>query len=75
MAFGAGKYDTALTKARKACASTAALLICMNGKKGPGFSCQADFDSLAKLPSILRTVADQTEADMRAGRHPGEAVH
>jgi hypothetical protein len=65
--IGAGKYDDALTEARKMCGASAALLIVLDGEKGAGFSCQSTPTHLLKLPTLLRQVAGQIEADLRKG--------
>lgn len=62
MAQGPGKYDDALTVAREACGSTAALLIVLNGRHGPGFSMQAEGKWVIAAPALLRAVADEIEA-------------
>jgi len=66
--IGAGKYDEALTLARRQCGSTAALLIVISGEAGPGFSCQADLDTLLTVPAVLRAVAAHIEADLQKGK-------
>ena len=68
MTIGAGKYDEQLTIAREACGSTAAMLIVVNGNRGPGFACQSDLVSMARLPAMLRFMADQIEADLKKGK-------
>jgi hypothetical protein len=68
MTLGAGKYDDLLTAAREGAKATSAVLIVLDGEKGPGFSCQAPLAQTLTLPAILRFVADQVEADLRAGR-------
>jgi hypothetical protein len=68
MAFGPGKYDEALTEARKLCGATSAVLIVLTGESGPGFSCQTTLPDLARLPAILRNTADQLEADLKKGQ-------
>jgi len=67
MTVGKGKYDDALTQAREACGAYSALLIVLDGKQGPGFACQTRVTQLESLPAILRTVADQMEADFKRG--------
>ena len=63
MALGPGKYDEALTRARKDCGATSAILIVLDGSKGAGFACQTTPLELGALPAILRQVADQIEAE------------
>lgn len=68
MSIGPGKYDDAMTLARKQCGSSAAALIVLKGESGPGFSCQADLETTLRLPAILRKVADDIEADLKKGK-------
>lgn len=63
MAMGPGKYDKELTKAKRQCGATSALLIVMDGKKGPGFACQATFEHLCVMPEMLEAIAKQIRAD------------
>lgn len=62
---GPGKYDDILTEAREKAGSTAAVLMCFNGFAGPGFSVQADLESLRILPQALRAMADDIEQDLK----------
>lgn len=68
MPLGPGKYDNALTRARKSCGATDAVLIVLNGSLGPGFSVQATLGATLVLPATLRAVADQIEASFKAGK-------
>ena len=68
MALGPGKYDDALTVARKLCGATCAILIVAKGERGSGFACQSDVETLLRLPSVLRHIADQMEADLKKGK-------
>lgn len=66
--IGPGKYDALLTQARELASAHNAILIILDGDKGPGFSCQTTVPVLTlQLPDILRAVADQIEADARKG--------
>lgn len=67
MALGAGRYDAECTVARESAAAMCAIVIIFGGDRGDGFSCQADLETLAKLPSLLRHMADSMEKDMRGG--------
>lgn len=67
MALGAGKYDPECTVARESAAAMCAIVIIFGGDRGDGFSCQADLETLAKLPSLLRLMADSMEKDVRGG--------
>jgi len=71
MAWGPGKYDEALTLARKKSKATAALLIVLDGEHGPGFSVQGQLDTLVALPEILRMVAKEIEGTIRKGGNGG----
>ena len=61
--IGPGKYDEECTTAREATKAEGALLLVFNGNKGSGFSAQIPTKWLLKIPVILRSVADQIEAD------------
>ena len=61
--LGPGKYDKELTKARESAGATSALLIVVDGNKGPGFSCQTTLPVLAKMPELLEEIARQMRAD------------
>jgi len=62
MPAGPGKYDDACTAAREATGAEACVLIVISGMRGSGFSVQALGDMTAKLPELLRDVADEIEA-------------
>ena len=67
--IGPGKYDNEATAAREATGAAGVLLIVIGGERGNGFSCQAtQFDIVLRLPALLRTVADQIEADQKEGK-------
>lgn len=71
MPIGPGKYDDLCTVVRERSSAMMALVIILGGKRGSGFSVQAaDYvqmmEHLSKVPAMLRTVADQIEADMAA---------
>jgi hypothetical protein len=68
MAIGPGSYDPALTQALKESKAHIGILIVGDGEHGPGFSVQADLGALLMLPKVLRSVADQIEADMKDGK-------
>lgn len=63
MAIGPGKYDAELTKAARQCGATGALLIVLDGTRGPGWACQATLEQLARLPEVLESIAKQMRAD------------
>ncbi len=55
----AGKYDDALTRARKETGGVAGILIIFGGVAGHGFAVQAPSKEFAKiLPELLRYIAD-----------------
>ncbi len=67
MAIGPGRYDAECTVARESAEAMCAIVIIFGGDRGDGFSCQADLATLAKLPALLRHMADTMEDDMRGG--------
>lgn len=69
MTIGPGKYDDLCTDVREKAQALAALVIIIGGKHGGGFSCQTeDPRALIALPAMLRSMADQIEADQRRGK-------
>lgn len=65
MALGPGKYDSLTTSIREMTGAQGVVLIVMGGHKGHGFSVQASPQMTARLPALLRTMADQIEQDMK----------
>lgn len=63
---GPGKYDAEATAAREACEAEGVVLIVHNGKRGHGFEVHLPLEALACLPDVLRDMANQTEAQLRA---------
>lgn len=63
---GPGKYDDEATMVQKSTNASGVILIVIGGDKGEGFSCQATMPVLLGLPSMLRSIADQLEADALA---------
>jgi hypothetical protein len=64
MPEGPGKYDALCTTVREATDAEAAIVIIVGGFEGPGFSVQTKGRWIARrLPTLLRTVANQIEAD------------
>ena len=51
------------TTAREASKAEATILLIFDGSKGSGFSVQAPVEWLLRIPTILRSMADQIEAD------------
>ena len=67
--IGAGKYDELCTQARLGAKAKGAILIVLGGEHGNGFSGQFEAGVCVNLPSILREVAGQIEADLAKGTH------
>ena len=63
MAKGPGKYDDLCTMVRDKAEAECAILIVIGGNRGGGFAVQATADVVAKLPEMLRIMADEIEAD------------
>lgn len=62
---GPGKYDDACTAARETTKAVACVLMVINGNQGSGFSVQTlNSDVILRLPSLLRNMADQMEAEI-----------
>jgi hypothetical protein len=61
MPVGPGHYDDLCTQAREQADAVATLLIIIEGNRGNGFSCQAPVEWTARLPAILRRVANDIE--------------
>ncbi len=61
--IGPGKYDEVCTQVREDTNALGVVLLIFGGCKGNGFSCQAPFEFTATIPSLLRQMADQIEAD------------
>jgi hypothetical protein len=69
MTVGPGKYDDACTLAREHAGALATLLIVIGGRHGSGFSLQALSEEasasvVARIPALLRVVADDIEQDI-----------
>ena len=58
----AGKYDDAATAAREATKAEGVLLIVLGGEKGSGFSVQIPPEFVARIPAMLRRLADEIES-------------
>jgi hypothetical protein len=63
--IGPGKYDDQATKVRAATQARGVILIVIGGNCGEGFSCQATLEVTLALPAMLRSIADQIEADIQ----------
>jgi hypothetical protein len=65
MALGPGKYDDLATIVRERTAAQGVIVIVLGGSRGSGFSVQVEgADISAKLPAMLRNVADGIEQDV-----------
>ena len=64
--LGPGKYDEVCAQVRTQVKAEGVILLVFNGEKGTGFSCQTPLPVIVNLPSILRSVADQIEADQKS---------
>jgi hypothetical protein len=63
MTVGPGRYDDEVTWVRERTHATGVVLIVVGGDKGAGFAVQATAEATLDLPAVLRTMADQIEAD------------
>ena len=66
MPLGPGKYDEHATKVRNETDAAGVILIVIDGKRGSGFSVQASPDFVARLPTLLRAVADGIDEDLKS---------
>lgn len=65
---GPGKYDNECEVARELTGAAGVLLIVFNGNRGSGFSATiTDPAILQAIPAVLRSVADDIEAQQRGG--------
>jgi len=69
MPTGPGKYDAEATAARESAQAGAVVLLVLDGVHGSGFSVQVISPGvLERLPGLLRSMADEIQADVqRAG--------
>jgi hypothetical protein len=63
--IGPGKYDDIATMVQAKTQARGVILIVIGGNRGEGFECHATLEVTAKLPDLLRTLADQIEGDIR----------
>lgn len=66
--IGPGKYDAWCSRVREATKARGVILIVAGGEEGHGFSCQADLETLTKLPDSLEGIARQIRADLKQGK-------
>jgi hypothetical protein len=64
MSLGPGKYDLETTMVQKKTNAQGVILIIIDGKRGSGFSVQATLEVTLDIPGMLRTIADEMEADI-----------
>ena len=71
MPNGPGKYDDLCTEVRTAAGAEAAIVIVIGGNRGSGFSVQVHGEDMtARLPELLRNMADEIERSWSARLHP-----
>ena len=63
MSVGPGKYDDEATWVRERAKASGVILIVIGGDRGQGFACQATLEVTLSLPTMLRDIADQIEAN------------
>jgi hypothetical protein len=68
MASGPGKYDDLCTHVRNESKGDGAVVMVFGGISGTGFSVQVSMDLLANLPTLLREMADEMDADLVSGK-------
>ena len=61
MALGPGKYDDLATWVREQAEARGVIVLVIGGKLGSGFSAQATAAVTARLPALLRQLADDIE--------------
>ena len=69
--IGKGKYDLECSAVRMRTLATGVIVIVIGGDRGSGFSMQAPPEMTAKLPGVLRHMADEIEADLKPSNGPG----
>lgn len=66
MTIGPGKYDEEATLVQERTQAAGVIVIVIDGNKGEGFACQATLGVTLALPAMLRSIADQMDADIPA---------
>jgi hypothetical protein len=66
--IGPGKYDAHATMVRLETGAEGVIVLVLGGKAGSGFSVQGTLDVQFRLPTLLRSMADQIEGDLRSGK-------
>jgi hypothetical protein len=67
MAVGPGKYDDLCTLVREKADADGVVVLVFDGNKGSGFSIQGPISLTATLARLLRSMADQIDADLDEG--------
>lgn len=65
MAIGPGKYDQESSDIQAAYQAAGVIVMVMGGTKGEGFSVTGTLPFTFAIPKILRSIADQIEADVK----------
>lgn len=68
--LGGGRYDRECTAALLSTKADGVILIVLNGDRGNGFSAQLPLTHVSDLPTVLRQVADEIQADVRKSSPP-----
>jgi hypothetical protein len=63
--IGSGKYDEEATLVQERTNAAGVIVIVIGGDKGEGFACQATLLVTLALPMMLRSIANQIEADIQ----------
>lgn len=66
MTMGPGKYDEEAMLVMERTKAQGVIVMVIGGEKGPGFSVAADLLTTLSLPAILRSIANQLDADIRS---------
>jgi hypothetical protein len=64
---GKGKYDDICTSVRRTTDADGVIVLVFGGIHGHGFSAQLPPGLVVPVPAMLRSMADQIEADQREG--------
>jgi hypothetical protein len=69
MSLGPGKYDADCTAIRERTKAEGVILVVLSDDPArSGFSAQATLPMLVRIPHMLRSMADQIEADQKGGQ-------
>jgi hypothetical protein len=64
MALGPGKFDDLATIVREQASALGVIVVVIDAPAGSGFSIQATPEVTARLPELLRYLADEIERDL-----------